>query len=200
VTSIRFTDEFDGGVSWIAAEPARMQRSCHALGGADGVWIVDPVGGEGVDEQVFGLGPPAGVIQLLDRHGRDCAALAKRYGVQHLVTPFDGVPGSPFDAVSVARWPGWMEVALWWPERRILVVAESLGTASYFLAPGETIGVHPLRRLLPPRSLVGFEPQRLLLGHGEGVYGSTIADDVERAVCTARRRIPSWLVHVASGR
>ena len=41
-------------------------------------------------------GQVVGVIQLLDRHGRDAAALAARYDVPLHVAPRDDVPGSPF--------------------------------------------------------------------------------------------------------
>ena len=193
---VRFCDEFDGGFGWIAAEPAYVQRASHALGGAGGVWLVDPVDGDALDERVRQLGPPAGVIQLLDRHRRDCSTLAERYAVPLLVTPFEGVPGSPFQAIRVLHVPGWKEVALWWPEQKVLVVAESLGTASYFLAPGETVGVHPFRRLLPPRSLARFDVERALFGHGEGVHGPGVAAEVGRAVETSRRRTPAWLGRV----
>ena len=44
------------------------------------------------------LGEPAGVVQLLDRHNRDCAAVAAELGVPHLVVP-DAVPDSPFEAI-----------------------------------------------------------------------------------------------------
>ena len=44
-------------------------------------------------ERALTLGEPAGVLQLLDRHNRDCAALAARLGVPHLVAP-TSLPGS----------------------------------------------------------------------------------------------------------
>ena len=36
----------------------------------------------GLDETVAGLGEPAGVVQLLDRHNRECAAVARRLALQ----------------------------------------------------------------------------------------------------------------------
>lgn len=190
---VRFCDEYDGGFGWIAAEPARMQRASHALAGPDGVWLIDPVQGEGVFERVEALGPPAGVIQLLDRHDRDCAAFADRYGVPHFVTPFDGPPGSPFESIRVIRAPGWKEVALWWAETRTLVVADALGTAGYFRAPGDRLAVHPLLRLFPPRSLATLSPNHVLVGHGEGVHGPEAAPALRHAIATARRRTPAWV-------
>lgn len=191
---VRFCDEFDGGFGWIAAEPARVQRASHALAGPDGVWLVDPVDGHGVAERVEALGRPAGVVQLLDRHGRDCARLAERWGVPLFVTPADGPPGSPFESIRVVRAPGWREVALWWAERRTLVVADALGTAPYFLAPGERLAVHPFLRLMPPRALASLSPDHVLVGHGEGLHGTVATAALQRAIATARRRTPSWLV------
>lgn len=189
---VRFCDEFEGGFGWIAAEPARMQRASHALAGPDGVWLIDPVDGDGVAERIQSLGRPSGVVQLLDRHGRDCATIAERYGVPLFVTPFDGPPGSPFESIRVVRAPGWKEAALWWAERRTLVVADALGTAPYFLAPGDRLGVHPLLRLTPPRALANLSPDHVLVGHGEGVHGPDAAPALRRAVATARRRTPAW--------
>ena len=118
------------------------------------------------------LGEPAGVIQLLDRHERDCAAFARRLGVPHHVVPFEDV--GPFEAMPVVRRSRWREVALWWPERRVLVCADALGTVPhYFALGGERLGVHPLLRLTPPRSSGGSSP-------------STSSAATARA-CTSRR-------------
>lgn len=190
---IRFCDETEFGFGWIAAEPASMRRASHALADGDRVWLLDAVDGEGLEDRIRSLGEPAGVIQLLDRHQRDGALLAERYGVPLHVTPFGGVPESPFEMLPVARLPLWREVALWWPERRVLAVGDALGTARYFRAPGERLGVHPLLRLLPPRSLATLDPEHVLCGHGEGVHGPEAATAVHVALATSRRRIPAWL-------
>jgi hypothetical protein len=133
------------------------------------------------------------VIQLLDRHNRDCAALARRLGVPRHRVPFAGVPGSPFEFVRVANVPRWREVALWWSAPRVLVCGDALGAAPYFRAPGERLGVHPLLRLVPPRRLAALEPLHVLGGHGEGLHEDAAAA-VREAVATARRRLPAaWL-------
>ncbi|HWQ23422.1 MAG TPA: hypothetical protein VNK94_04895 [Gaiellaceae bacterium] len=186
-------DELPFGFGWLAPEHAFLQRTSHALAEAGRVWLIDPVDVEGLDERVGALGEPAGVIQLLDRHGRDCAALAERHRVPLHRVPFAGVPGSPFQVRAVVRLPGWREAALWWPERRTLVVADALGTAPYFLAPGERLGVHPLRRLAPPRALRGLPAEHVLCGHGAGVHGPEAAAALEDALRLARRRAPRWL-------
>ena len=188
--TVRFVDEADGVLGWI--EGARMRRTSHALAAAGRVWIVDPIEGEGVDERILALGEPAGVIQLLDRHERDCAAFAARFGVPLHIVP-RSLPGTPFELRPVVRLRFWREVALWWPERRILVCADVLGTVPFFRAGDEPIGMHPLLRLWPPRGLRGLDVRHALVGHGEGVTDSAA---VERALAEARRRLPRWLAGV----
>ena len=188
------------GFSWIAAEPRLLQRASHALVVNDQVWLVDPVEVEGLDERVRAAGRVVGVLQLLDRHGRDCAALARAYGVPLRYVPRAGTPGPPFEALRSVAIPLWREAALWWPERRTLVVADALGTAPYFRAPGELLSVHPLLRLIPPRSLAGLDPEHVLCGHGEGVHGSDAAEALREALRTARSRTPSWLAGLVRAR
>ncbi len=190
----RFCDELPFGFGWIAATPGYMQRASHALVDEGRVWLVDPVDVEELDERIRAVGKPVGVIQLLDRHGRDCAALAERYGIPLHQLPFSGVIGSPFDVRRSVDLPRWREAALWWPARRTLIVADALGTASYFLASGERLAVHPLLRLVPPRSLAGLEPEHVLCGHGEGVHGVEATAALVGALSTSRRGIPRWLV------
>jgi hypothetical protein len=197
---ISVTYQRDWGVGWIAAEPARMRRASHALADDGGVWLIDPVDGEGLGERLAALGEVRGVIQLLDRHPRDCAALAERHGVPLLRTPFDRVAGAPFEPVAVVRRRRWSETALWWPERGALVVPEALGTAPYYRAPGEPLGVHPLLRLTPPRALAGFDAERLLPGHGAPLEGPDVAAQVRRAVDQSRREIPRWLAGLPGAR
>jgi glyoxylase-like metal-dependent hydrolase (beta-lactamase superfamily II) len=89
----------------------------------------------------------------------------------------------------------WREVALWWPDRRILVCADALGTVPhYFRAGDEAVGVHPLLRLTPPRRLLGLDPLHVLVGHGEGIHGDGVRAELDGAIRSARRRIPRWLV------
>ncbi|CAN5201744.1 hypothetical protein BH18ACT12_BH18ACT12_11060 [soil metagenome] len=185
--TVRSCDELEGVVGWIVDE--FMQRCSHALVSEGRVWVIDPVDGDGVEERIRAAGAPAGVIQLLDRHKRDCAGLAERLGVPHFPVPEEAVPPFEFRRIRGSRW--WAEVALWWPERRILVFADALGTAPYFRARGERLGVHPILRLLPPRrQLAGLAPAAVLCGHGEGVLDG--AEPVlHEALSSARRRIPA---------
>jgi hypothetical protein len=187
-------DELEFGFSWIA-EP--LARSCHALATAEGVWLIDPVDDPAPLERAAGLGDAAGVLQLLDRHKRDCAAIAGRLGVQHLVVP-DAVPGSPFEVIPVVRRPGWRESALWWPEQRTLVVPEALGTTPHFTLGRAPVGVHAVLRLLPPTALRGYAPEHLLVGHGKGVHGPGAAAGLEHALESSRRGAPEALVRLGA--
>ena len=125
--TIRFCDESELGFGWIAEQPELLQRASHALCSDGRVWLVDPVDGPGLEERVRALGEPAGVVQLVDRHDRDCAALAARLGVPHHRLPFAGLPGSPFEVRTVLSVPGWREAVLWWEAGRVLVCMEALG-------------------------------------------------------------------------
>jgi len=200
----RICDEWAGGIGWIAAEPALLERASHALVVEARVWLVDAVNGEGVAERVRALGEPSGVIQLLDRHERDCATLAERLGVPLHRLPFAGVPGAPFEVLRVRDARRWREAALWWAEQRALVCADALGTARYYRAPGERLAVHPLLRLAPPRALRDvarcLAPEHVLTGHGEGIHGEEAALALVEAVATARRRIPRYLIGLAERR
>jgi hypothetical protein len=188
--SLQVCDELEGGFGWL--EPGLMQRASHALEVDGGVLVFDPVDAPGLDTHIRALGEPAAVVQLLDRHGRDCAALAVRLGVPHLAMRLP--PGlSGWELLPVVWGRFWKEVACWCPGRGVLVVADAVGTASYFTAPGEPLGVHPLLRLFPPRPLCGLAPRHVLCGHGAGVHGKDAALTLEEALTTARRRLPRWL-------
>ena len=183
----RFCDDLGpDGFGWVVDEGGT--RTSHALAADGKVWLVDALDWPEAIDRALGVGAPAGVIQLLDRHNRDCAALAARLGVPHVVVP-GGVPGSPFTFVDVMSRRLWRESALWWPETRTLVVAEVLGTNRFFTGGREPLGVEVLLRLKPPRALGAFEPERILVGHGEGVIRDA-APVLRETLSTSRRRLP----------
>jgi hypothetical protein len=191
----RWVDEWHGGFGW--SQDEAMQRTSHVLVAGDRVWVTDPVdpGVEltAIEERIEALGPPGGVIQLLDRHERDCAAWAERLGVEHyrawehLPAPFETLP------VRTRRW--WHEVALWEPVAQTLLCADALGTIGFFCAPGERIGFHPLVRPFPPRALGRVAPEQILCGHGPGLHDDAPAA-LQEALHTARRRLPAALLGV----
>ena len=194
---MKIVDEFDGGLGWI--EDAFLGRTSHALVAYGGVWLVDAVEPpDTVSRALAALGDVAGVIQLLDRHSRDSAKLAKRFGVEHVVA-YAGQNGTPFELVPLVRRRQWREVALWWPERRVLVCGDALGTIGYFLSPGDRVGVHPLLRLFPPRRLAPLDPEHVLVGHGEGIHDDATTA-LHEALATARRRAPGVLVGAVRAR
>jgi hypothetical protein len=170
--TFRFCDESEYGFGWMPDE--RLVRTAHALVVEGRVWLVDAVLWPEALDRARELGEPAGVIQLLDRHNRDCAAVASELGVPHLRVP-DHVD-APLEIVRVVNMPFWHERALWWPERRVLVVADALGTVGYFTWGGKRIGVHPLLRLRPPRKLMRLGAHVVLVGHGEGITTSASAE------------------------
>lgn len=190
--AVSFCDELEFAFGWIHPDPAWMLRAGHAIRAGGGVWIVDPIDGDGVDERIAALGAPAGVVRLLDRHPRDCAAFAERLGVPLHLEPVDGVPGAPFEVIPVLSVPGWHEVALWFPQERTLVCADALANAPGYRAPGERVGVHPMLRPRPPKALKGYPAEHVLLGHGPGLHGPDAAAGVRRAMDTAWRQAPFW--------
>ncbi len=186
-------DESPLGLSWVMDEP--MARACHAILADGKVWFVDPVEVGDIVDRGAALGTPAGVLQLLDRHNRDCAAVAERLGIERLTVP-DAVPGSPFEAIPAHRFPGWKETALWWPAERALVVAEIVGTNPVFNAGRGGVGMHPMLRPWPPKSIRGYEPDHLLTGHGAPVHGPEAAAGLEHAYERSRRDIPKALINL----
>jgi hypothetical protein len=182
-------DEHDDCFGWTADE--RIARTSHALRVAGRVYLIDPLAGDGVEQRVQSLGEPAAVLQLLDRHKRDCAEWARRLGVPHL-RAWEGVPGTPFELLPVYDNRVWREVALWEPATATLVCADSLGTLAYFRAPGERIGWHPLVRLLPPPAFRGVAPLRILVGHGRGLDVAAEAALAELVEHGRGRLLPAW--------
>ncbi len=197
---VRFTGDGADMVTWIASAPGFMQRASHALVVDGATWLIDPVDHPDVRARLADLPPPAGVVQLLDRHGRDCARMATAFGVPLTRTPRHSVAGAPFTAITVRDAPGWRESALWWPDRSVLVVAEALGTAPYFRArPADVLGPHPAARVWPPRRLTGFPARHVLVGHGEPLNRDDAGALVDAAVAQARRGAPAWMVSLLTG-
>ena len=192
---IRFCDDRGAhGFSWIVDEPAT--RTSHALASDGRVWLVDPVHHRPALERTRGLGEPVGVLQLLDRHNRDCAPVAAELGVAHLVVP-GTLRDAPFDVIPVRHTKRWREVALWWPAERTLVVAEAIGTNAFFAPPGHDAAVHLLLRLSPPRDALGaLEPEHLLVGHGEGLHGVAATNGLRDALDHARAGLPRIAVRM----
>jgi len=198
-------DRFESGVGWIAHPDETMRRASHAVESDGGLWIIDPVDVEGLDELLAEYADPEGVVVLLDRHKRDAAAVAERHDVAVYIPEWmDGVAGDidaptrrfdhelgGFQVGRLVDNPLWQEATLF--DGETLVVPESLGTAGYFRRAEETLGVHPMLRLFPPTGLRGYNPERLLVGHGEGVFEDA-GHAIRRAIDDSRTgAIPLYL-------
>jgi hypothetical protein len=184
------------GLTWTIKEP--MRRSSHALVQDGRVWLIDPVDQPEAIEQAAALGEIAGVVQLLDRHVRDCEALARRFGVAHerpgsSAAALAGSQLRPFDVINV---PKWRERALWWARPRALIVAEAIGTVGFFTGGRSSCGVHLFLRLKPPRILRDYAPDHLLVGHGAPLHGPGTAEALSEALRRSRRDLPRVLPRV----
>ncbi|GGL21941.1 hypothetical protein GCM10009037_01630 [Halarchaeum grantii] len=192
--------QFAGGTTWLAHPEEAMARASHILDTDAGILLVDPVDAPGLDELVSEFGDVAGVVLLLDRHERDCTAVATRHdvpvyrpsfltrdvGVQ--TDPFSGtLPGTDYSLIRVLDTPVWNEAALF--DGETLVVPEAVGTAEFFRGTDERLGVHPALRLTPPSALRGLRPERVLVGHGTPVHEAA-TDSLRYALAHSRRNAP----------
>jgi len=183
------------GVTW--HETDVMARAAHAIRAGQDTWLIDPFDDPAALTAVSELGRPAGVIQLLDRHNRDCAEIAARLGVPHHKLPRTLPSESGLRPISVVSRPWWKEVALWWPDEQTLIVAEAIGTGPLF-ALGRPVGVHPMLRLVPPRSALGdLAPARILAGHGPALE-SGATEALNTALSAARTDIPKLILKLPS--
>lgn len=208
-SELREIDRWESGFGWIAYPSEKMQRASHAFAVDGDVWVVDPVDAVGVDDLLTELGDVAGVVVSLDRHTRDAATVAMRHDVQVYIPDWMTGVASGLDApverfgrelagtgvkaitVRNSAIPPWQEIALYHDESGTLIVPESVGTADYYLAPGERFGVHPMIRLFPPKRALGtLSPDRILGGHGEGVTENA-SSALREALDGSRRTAPS---------
>jgi len=182
------------GLTWV--ETSGMRRAAHALRADGRLWLIDPFEDEVALSAATELGTPAAVIQLLDRHNRDCGPIAQRLEVPLLRLP-ESLADSPFTSVPVISRPWWREMALWWEGERALIVAEAVGTAPLFTL-GRRVGLHPMLRLRPPaRALTIHSPERLLVGHGAALEsGAALA--IQEALDGSLSDVPQLLLRLPS--
>jgi len=198
-------NEWAGGIGWMGDPDEAMQRASHLLDTTEGVWLVDPVDFDGLDDLVAAYGEVAGVLLLLDRHTRDADVVARRHGVPVTVPDWMSGVAEKVDAeldrvhadlgdteYGVHRLIDnalWQEAVLYGEDSGTLVVPEAVGTAAFFRAGDERLGVHPALRLKPPRKLGRLPPERVLVGHGAGVFEDAEAA-LNDALAGSRRRAP----------
>ena len=200
-SSLLIHGRFENGFGWMAEPNHYMQRSSTALAHDGKVWLIDPERAPGIDAKIEALGKPVAIISAVGWHDRDVDWFAARYGVPvygaswlrnklyrtPLIRVDRKIPDSPFELLNTSmrgafRW--WTESAVWWPEERLLVTGDCLGTAVYFAPEHEKLGVHPISRLSPPRTLAGLAPRRIYCGHGQSVQEGA-AEALQRALSAA---------------
>lgn len=187
-------DESEVGLTWVEDDP--MARASHALVSDGKVWIVDPVDDPDMMARVAELGTPIAVIQLLDRHDRDCKKVADRLGIPLVLLP-DEMKGTPFQSIDVVNNRLWKEKALWWQAEQTLIVSEAVGTNAMF-KPGEAgAGVHIMLRVKPPKNALGsYLPQHLLVGHGDPIHGPRATTALQEAMDRSRRDLPGAIIGI----
>lgn len=214
-TDPEFVEEYERGVGWLAHPEETGRRASHAVAGDDGVWVLDPLDAPGVDDRVADLGDVAGVAVLSDYHVRDAAAVAERHDVPVTVPAWldraaalvdgpveratDELGDSGLRLRQCAPVPAWNEAVAYRESDGTLYVPDALGTGPTFLAGGERLGVYLLVRLAPPRAtFADVSPERVLVGHGTGVFEDADAALAD-ALAGARRRFPAALRENGTG-
>jgi hypothetical protein len=207
--TLEVVDHWRGGISWTLAEEVDgMHRTSHAVETEEGIWVIDPVDAPGLDDELAAMGEVVGVTLLLDRHKRDATAVAERHDVPvSLPEALAGVadeldtetevysralPNTAFRTITVVDNRLWHEVALFDRNRGTLIVPEAVGTAEFFRTGSERLGVHPGLRLFPPRKALGdLSPERVLVGHGPGVFDDA-ANALRVALSRSRKSAPKY--------
>lgn len=183
---LRAATEWPGGISWIAHPDERTQRASHALQTDAGVLVVDPVDADGLDDRLAALGEVAGAVVAHDRHTRDAVRVADRHDVPVHVPEWttltrEKLSAPAESAESVLReteyavhrlidTDEWEEAVLVDETAGTMLVPETLGTlASFGDGDGDSLGLHPALDDSPSR-LGDWNPDRILVGHGESVH------------------------------
>mgnify|MGYP000280104881 CR=1 FL=1 len=183
--SLEAVTEWDGGISWFAHPEEDAMRGSHAIATGSGVWVVDPLDVDGLDDRLSDLGEVAGVVVVHDRHTRDAEAIAARHDVAVSVPdwmdltrekldddpePLDaGLPGTNYEIHRLIDTDEWEEAVLIDEAGETLVVMETVGTLPGFCEGDDDIGVHPALDEAP-EGLADYHPEDILVGHGESIY------------------------------
>ncbi|MUV88928.1 hypothetical protein GJ629_02650 [Halapricum sp. CBA1109] len=202
--TLHVVDRTDDCLGWQVHPDERLARTSHAIATDDGLWLLDPLDAPGLDESLAEYGDVAGVLVCSSWHARDAGELAARHGVPVSVpTWLDRVAERVeteterrLDAPGAFRFrasnplPSWQEAILHRERDGTLYVPESIGTSRFFRVGDERLGVSLYRRLLPPRAaLADLDPDRILVGHGDGITENA-GGELAHALANARRRAP----------
>lgn len=204
VKSAEFVDDWENGFGWIARPDERMLRTSHAFVD-EGVYLVDPLDAENLDQKIREYGEVKGIVILFSRHVRDSEKLAEKYDCPVYVPKWfersldtdvkkisGKIPGTGWQIHNVIDSRISKEAALYHEETETLIVADSLGTAKHQRGSGEKLGMSPLYRLNPPKKLLEFEPERVFCGHGEGI-DEDASKEIEKTIRKGRLKTLSAL-------
>lgn len=210
-TEIEVIDRWDDGFGWFAHPDEFGLRASHAIQGEDGVWVFDPLDAPGVHDRLDELGTVTGIVVQGNFHSRDAAAFSERYDVPvYLPTWMDGVAErvetqteriqAPLGEWAELGASGIMvqtinpltftrEAVVYRPSDGTLRIADALNTLGGFIG-NERITCTFLHRFDPPREpFEDLDPERILVGHGEGVFNDA-AGALEYTLNNARRYLP----------
>lgn len=207
--ALRTVDEWSDGVGWLAHPDEDGRRVGHAVASPDGLWLFDPLDAPGLDDLLAARGEVAGVAVLSNWHARDAGAIASRHGVPVTVPAWDPMdrvvervdapveratgPVAGFDLRRLDPLPGWTEAVAHRPADGTLYVPDVLSSAPGTPVGAERVGLSLVARPFPPReTLADLGPERLLFGHGTGVFEDA-ADALATALDGARWRFPRAL-------
>ena len=197
-----FIDKWQNGFGWIAKPEEDMVRTSHAFQD-DGVYLVDPLDAENLDEKLNEYGEVKGIIVLFDRHLRDSEELAEKYGCPvyipewleksidaEVIEAQDSIPGDDWRFIDAVDTFTGREAGVYHEASGTLIVADALGTVDMFCGRGEKLGLNPLYRLHPPKNLLNYNVERIFCGHGKGIQKNT-ESTLKNTLNKARRKTPS---------
>ncbi|WP_136687940.1 hypothetical protein [Halorhabdus amylolytica] len=206
-------DRFDGGVGWIAHPDEAGRRASHAIRGEEGVWLFDPLEAPGVEDLLADLGDVVGVAVCSNWHTRDADIFADRFDVPIFVPEWmDRVPekvDAPVDSYDrelaesgfivdpVDPLPGWREGVAYRESDGTLYTPDLLSTR--WTVGSERVTLTLPCRFFPPRDLLGdLEPNRILVGHGEGIQENATGA-LANTLDGARKRLPRSIIEQGPG-
>lgn len=198
--------EFDGGIEWLAHPTETGRRASHLFTGSHGCWLFDPLDIPDLDDHIAAAGGLAGIAVLSNYHARDADAIATRHEVAVTVPPWldraadrltaplersTTLGDSGFQLTRYNPVPGYEEAIAYRDSDQTLYVPDALGTAPFYTVADERLACYRLLRVRPPRALFEpFAPDRILVGHGTGVFTNATAA-LRDALAGARRRLPT---------
>lgn len=209
-TDIQIIDRWDNGFGWLAHPGEEGKRASHAISAEDSVWVIDPVDTPGLDGYLEELGEVTGVTVLSSYHTRDAEIIASRHNVpvyipqwMNRVADRVDVPieqygttfgNSGFDVYRFEPLSLWQEAIVYRESDGTLIIPDLIGSGPGYTVGKERIGLVLSHRLTPPRDRLGnLEPERILFGHGEGVFEDATTA-LSTALSGARKRFPRALV------